>query len=94
MSLEHDRMHFSDDDTETEENWYLFVDNSPIIFNSTYIDCYNTLSQLVSKYKYTNPERNFILDNRDEKFTLVSLPKNYPTSYERVEFIANIVNEQ
>ena len=91
MSLENDRMYFSDNDTETEENWYLIVDNSPLIINSTYIDCYTTLTDIVNKYKHTNPERKFILDNNGEKFTLVSLPKNYPTSYERVELTADII---
>lgn len=94
MSLINDTMYFSDEDTETEENWYLSVNNYPVIINSTYIECYKTLIDIVNKYKYNEPERKFIIENEGEKFTLVSFPKNQPTSYERLELVADIIYEE
>lgn len=77
----------------TEGTYSLYIDDKLEIVDSTELNCKEKLNETFHKYQNLYLDRTFVLDNYDNFFRLVSYPKNYPTSYERLDFTAYIVNE-
>jgi len=89
MSSDNDTVYFS----ETDSEYSLYINNGPFLLNTSYSDCLEQLEDVKDAYQRRDTDRKFILDRQGDKFTLVSFPKNYPTSYEQVELKAEIFRE-
>jgi hypothetical protein len=93
MSLDNDTVYFSETDSDIDCEYSLYVDNYPVVLNSTYLNCVENLKNITNDNECRYTDRKFILDKEGDNFTLLSFPKNYPTTYERVELKAEIIRE-
>lgn len=76
----------------TEEIYSLYIDGDIVFTDSLEKTCREKMDEIVTNYKNLHTDRNFIIDEYDDNFfTIISYPKNYATSYERIEFYACII---
>ena len=81
-------------DTEIDNNWCLNLDDEVILSSSTYDQCNEKLLTVIRNYSLSDVSRNyFTVPEPGGIIKLNSYPKNFTTSYDRVDLIASIYHQ-